>query len=197
MPRPLSPQHPYIQSIDAERKHLEGLFKDRINFHLVFASVFMVGFLTIDDLKIRVSALLIITTVSVLMTKAVFRTYKLVKNALAEIVDRCPDHPYSRYQEIVKSPKNANPTLIQIPFWLTAFFIAMTIWFGTKLFNGSHSQSQSATCTVFQTEDHSDRHIVNEPQTADTTPGKGPAKTRTVRPMCCRNKATGTKDAPR
>ncbi len=200
MPRPLSPQDPYIQSIDAERKHLEGLFKDRINFHLVFASLFMVGLSKIDDLGVRVIALFIITIVSALMAKALCRTYLLVRNALAEIVARCPEHPYSRYQSIVKSPKNANKTLIQIPFWLSAFFLVMTIWYGSKLFNRSHvGQHQSTACTVFQTEDHSDRHVVNEtdsPKCQTTGTATSTGKNPIVRPICCRNKKSDTKNDP-
>jgi hypothetical protein len=42
---------------DAERKHLEGLLKDRINFYIIFASVFVVGLSEIKDEEIRVAAL--------------------------------------------------------------------------------------------------------------------------------------------
>ena len=45
----------HLTRVDVERKHLEGLLKDRINFHIVFASVFMAGLSGIDNDKVRVA----------------------------------------------------------------------------------------------------------------------------------------------
>ena len=79
------PDPAYIVRVEAERRHLEGLFKDRINFHLLFASLFMVGLGKIDDLQVRFWALLTITVVSFLMAVALVRTFNLVRLALKDI----------------------------------------------------------------------------------------------------------------
>jgi hypothetical protein len=158
-----------ITRVDAERKHLEGLFKDRINFHLVFASLFMVGLSKIDDLGVRVGALATITVVSALMAVALLRTYKLVRQALDEIKSKDPLHPYSRYQENVRWPPNANGTLLWIPFLLSIFFLIMTATYGWTWINAPHeAKTQSNTCTMFQVEDRSDRHITSEGEPSKT-----------------------------
>jgi uncharacterized membrane protein (Fun14 family) len=74
-----------LTRVDVERKHLEGLLKDRINFYLVFASVFMVGLSRIDNDKVRVAALAAITIVSLLIGLAILRTHLLVRKALVDI----------------------------------------------------------------------------------------------------------------
>src|ERR1035438_6629151 len=100
------PDHNFIDRVNDERKHLEGLFKDRINFHIVFGTLFMAGLSAIDDLRIRVMALVTITIVSGLMTLAILRTYRLVRLALLDI-RRDGTHPYTKYHKIVSLP-NAN-----------------------------------------------------------------------------------------
>ena len=71
--------------INDERKHLEGLLKDRINFHLIFASVFMAGLSNMDDLSIRKWALAAITAISLVIFLAVLRTFLLVRQALEDM----------------------------------------------------------------------------------------------------------------
>jgi hypothetical protein len=160
-----------ITRVDAERKHLEGLFKDRLNFQLVFASLFMVGLGKIDDPRVRVEALITITIVSLLMAIALLRTFLLVRQALAEIKHDDPDHPYSDYTKLTWKMPNANTTLIFIPFLLFAFFAILTVSYGMKLHHDPNgAQDQSSSCTTFQVEDRSDRHV-----TSETEPAKPPA----------------------
>ena len=122
-----------LTRVDGERKHLEGLLKDRINFYLVFASVFMVGLSRIDNDKVRVAALAAIMIVSLLIGLAVLRTHLLVRKALAEIkTDK--QHPYYRYQKAVTFPGNANNILVSVPFILTIFFLGVTIFYFCRSF---------------------------------------------------------------
>jgi hypothetical protein len=118
------PDPKFIKRVDDERKHLEGLFKDRINFHIVFGTLFMAGLSTIGDLRVRVIALVTITFVSGLMAFAILRTYRLVRLALLDI-KKDPTHPYTVYQARVSLP-NANNALIAVPFILTLFFAIAT-----------------------------------------------------------------------
>jgi hypothetical protein len=117
-----------LDRVDVERRHLEGLLKDRINFYLVFASVFMLGLSRIEDSGVRVWALATITLVSFLIGLAVVRTHRLVQRALEEI-RRDTGHPYTRYRAAVKFPPNANKILVFIPFILTTFFAAVTTFY--------------------------------------------------------------------
>lgn len=116
------------KQVDRERKHLEGLLKDRINFYLVFASVFMLGLSRIDSLWIKVWALFIITVVSLLITLAVLRTHRLVEAALRDI-RRDENHPYTRYRSTIAFPWNANWILLYVPIILTVFFATVTIFY--------------------------------------------------------------------
>ena len=113
-----------VDQVDAERKHLDGLLKDRINFYLVFASVFLFGLAKIEFEEFRIYLLSAVTVVSLLISLAVLRTYRLVGKALAELGK---DHPYVKYRKSIKFPPNANYLLVPIPFILTAFFAALTI----------------------------------------------------------------------
>jgi len=63
-----------IELVNEERKHLEGLLKDRINFHLLFASVFMAGFSSLENAQMRRYGLLAITIISLMIGLAVLRT---------------------------------------------------------------------------------------------------------------------------
>jgi len=119
---------PETRRVDRERKHLEGLLKDRINFYLVFASVFMLGLSRIDDRWVKVWALFIITAVSLLIALAVLRTHRLVEAALRDIrLDA--NHPYTRYRNTIAFPWNANWILLYVPFILTLFFATVTIFY--------------------------------------------------------------------
>lgn len=156
----MSSQHnpaSYLIKVDEERKHLEGLFKDRINFHIVFATLFMAGLSTIDNLGIRVAALATITLVSSLMALAILRSYCLVRLALNDIKKDLA-HPYTIYQAKVWLP-NANNSLIPVPFILTLFFFLVTLFYGYKWC--MHDQASKPSCTIYQTEDHSDRRVMS------------------------------------
>jgi len=106
---------------------LEGLLKDRINFYLVFASVFMLGLSRIDGgYWIKAWALLTITIVSLLIALAVIRTHRLVEATLRDI-RRDETHPYTRYRGNIAFPPNANWILLYVPIILTLFFALVTI----------------------------------------------------------------------
>ena len=63
-----------INRIDAERKHLEGLLKDRISFFLLFAPVLVAASYNIRDHPlIRAWVLLTGTVVSLLLALAIYR----------------------------------------------------------------------------------------------------------------------------
>ena len=74
------------KEMDAERKHLETLLKDRLNFYLVFASLFVLGLYRGPVSSPAVEVLLTAgTMVSLLLFLAVLRTYLLVSAALREL----------------------------------------------------------------------------------------------------------------
>jgi hypothetical protein len=54
-----------IDRVDGERKHLEGLLKDRINFFLIFAPVLVAASYDIEDLQIRAGVLVSGAVVSI------------------------------------------------------------------------------------------------------------------------------------
>ena len=66
-----------IDRIDAERKHLEGLLKDRISFFLLFAPVLVAASYNIANLRIRTAVLGLGTVVSLLLAFAILRTHRL------------------------------------------------------------------------------------------------------------------------
>lgn len=115
-----------IARVDDERKHLEGLLKDRINFYIVFASVFMAGLSRTDNAKVRLAALIAATLVSILIGLAVYRTHRLVTIALREI-RHDEKHPYTRYAKTIRFPGNANRLLLGIPIIFTVFFVIAII----------------------------------------------------------------------
>jgi hypothetical protein len=177
MPAKPPPDPKFIERVNDERKHLEGLFKDRINFHIVFGTLFMAGLSTIDDLRIRVIALVTITIVSGLMALAILRTYRLVRLALLDIREDST-HPYTQYQGNVGLP-NANNTLIAVPFILTLFFLIATGFYIDQW--RTHHEGVKPPYTIFQTDDHSDRRVLNgiEPsQSPATSSTKGAANNK-------------------
>jgi hypothetical protein len=115
-----------IERIDAERKHLEGLLKDRISFFLLFAPVLVAASYNIQDLAIRAGVLAIGTAVSLLLALAILRTHRFVQLALEDILQD-DEHPYTRYRNAVRFPPNANRLLVAIPFILTAMFAWLAV----------------------------------------------------------------------
>jgi hypothetical protein len=163
-----------IFQINDERKHLEGLLKDRINFHLLFASVFMAGLSTIHDPKMQVWALGFITVISLMIALAVFRTFLLVRRALIEIRNSIPQPPYGRYHDAVWFKPNANDILLGVPFILTVAFLMATVSYWLRS-SGSTSDAipHFNPAVVYQIEDHSDRRSVTGAE------GAAPAKKQT------------------
>jgi hypothetical protein len=160
---------------NAERKHLEGLLKDRINFHLLFASVFMAGVSMINNHLVKLWALITIAIVSFLIALAVLRTHLLVCEALKDIKkDR--HHPYTKYDHIVWFHVNANTLLLAVPFVLTFFFLGTVIYYFVVPSAASVDTSkQLSPSTVYRIEDNSDRRIISAPV-------KSPARSRSSTP---------------
>jgi len=151
-----------IQLVNEERKHLEGLFKDRINFHLLFASIFMAAFTSLDNAELRRYGLLAITIISFMIGVAVLRTYLLVRLALQEIRAVQPKTPYGRYHDRVWLKINANDILLAVPFILTVFFFMATIYYWHRA-SGMADDSLPKAGILYQVDDHSDRRNMTEP----------------------------------
>lgn len=106
--------------IDSERKHLEGLLKDRFNFYILLELFIIFGSDQIKgDQDAKFFVLIVGTVVSLLLALGIMRTHSLVQSALHEIrlID---DHPYKRYFDRSRLP-DANRILIWIPLALTVF----------------------------------------------------------------------------
>ena len=112
---------------DAERKHLEGLLKDRINFYLVFSSLLLVGVFKIFDPEVRMLALRVGTVVSFLITLVVIRTTVLVDNALRKI-RKDHEHPYTQISRRYSYFWNANYSLVGIPIIVTGLFLYLAFY---------------------------------------------------------------------
>ena len=114
-------RHVERAALDAERKHLEGLLKDRLNFFLVFASVFLLGSFRIPNPTVHRVTLLGGLGVSALFFLAVLRTHRIVERAL-----RClrsdNSHPYGALTKGMWFPWNANVSLLMIPVVLMLLF---------------------------------------------------------------------------
>lgn len=111
---------------DIERKHLEVLLKDRINFYLVFSSLFLLGAVQIETsgLEYKKWIFLAGSSVSLLMGLAIVRTTILVQRVLKKLE---ADHPYKVVKKCICFPPNANYLLVIIPFILTGLFVWMAI----------------------------------------------------------------------
>ncbi|MGD0571087.1 MAG: hypothetical protein ABSA78_22035 [Candidatus Sulfotelmatobacter sp.] len=113
-----------LQELEGERKHLETLFAERINFYLVFAAG-VLAFLFGDSHSghLEKVALSFVTVVSVLMIMALLRTFFLVKGVLDEIVDKHSSKSvYAFYRAEYSWLPNANYVLLFLPIALTVFF---------------------------------------------------------------------------
>jgi hypothetical protein len=115
-------QAEHLQALQEERKHLETLFADRINFYLVFAAG-VLAFLFAEQHPQRLvkPALWTVTILSVLMIFALVRTLRLVLMVLDDL--KPYGTPYTKLS--AKMPwylPNANYSLIALPIALTAFF---------------------------------------------------------------------------
>ncbi|HEV2806337.1 MAG TPA: hypothetical protein VGW57_15545 [Chthoniobacterales bacterium] len=90
-------------SVNAERKHLEGLLKDCFNFNLVFTSVFLAGLSHLEE-PIRLVTLIVGTTISLLISLAICRTRLLVGKVLDDLKQSEPDLPYVKYSKQIGLP---------------------------------------------------------------------------------------------
>ena len=119
-----------IARVDPERKHLEGLLKDRIHFYLVFSGLFFAGIYQLHE-PIRRIGIVAGTVVSILLCLAIIRTFRLVRRALKDIETIDKTHPYVRYRSAITVPPDANYLLVSIPILLTCFF-GVLAWLALK-----------------------------------------------------------------
>ena len=162
-----------VDAVNAERKHLETLLQNRVNFHLLFASVFIAGLANLNDPTVRLAALVAISFISVFLAFAVLRSYLLVQQALKEI--RKEDTPYGRYCKARRARlvPNANHFLLAVPICLTIAFVLATVFYW-RSYPGSKSSTVSAaqSCIIYEIDDRSG-HWTSTPmsQTAAKRPG--------------------------
>ena len=161
-----------IDAVNAERKHLETLLQSRVNFHLLFASVFMAGLGSLQDPIIRMWALVAIFSISLLLLLAVWRSYRLVQKALDDVLSG--NTPYKRYYDSVQFPWNANHSLLAVSVCLTIAFGMATVFYW-RSYPGSKSSTVSAaqSCIIYEIDDRSG-HWTSPPtsQTAAKRPGR-------------------------
>ena len=114
--------------LDNERKHLESLLKDRINFYLVFASLFIAGTVSANDIDptVRTWILYVGAAVSLLLCAAVIRTTWLVERALNRLDTSHPLVTLRAGSNCILL--NANYHLVLIPVIMSALFIWMAIY---------------------------------------------------------------------
>lgn len=117
-------------AMDEERKHLGNLLYTRLNFYIVFASLFLVSLSEKESFiyHYRIEALSVVIIISVLFAFSVTRTHLLVECALKNILADS-NHPYSIISdEVSKSwcgifKKRPNNYLHFVP-WLAAGLFA-------------------------------------------------------------------------
>lgn len=114
-----------LERVDRERKHLEGLLKDRIHFYLVFAGLFFAGLYKLDE-PMKRTGLVVGTIVSILLCLGILRTFRLVIRALKDVEKIDPTHPFIRYRKGIWFPPNANYFLVGVPIVLTCLFCQLT-----------------------------------------------------------------------
>ena len=136
-----------MEAMDDERKFLEGLLKERFNFFLVSAPIFLFG---IFEAKIshpqRLCCLFFGVVIFLLLTLSILRTHLLVKNALDALENEHPPHPYKIISDQVKYLRvRANTFLVSICFVITALIIILffTTWLGDAKENAAPGNAVS------------------------------------------------------
>jgi hypothetical protein len=119
-----------LEELQEERKHLETLFTDRINFYLVFAAGVLAFLFDEHHPKwLERSALIAVTVVSLFMVAALWRTFRLVMCVLKELLKKHEGIPYAFYYKRATWVPNANRFLLALPISLTFFFIYALVRF--------------------------------------------------------------------
>jgi hypothetical protein len=124
-----SPAPPSTWNFDEERKHLETLFSNRLNFYLVTSvAAFATTLSNVPNPNERRVAFLVLLVASVLMSFALTRTYFLINSVLSRILrdKEYEEHPYRRIYYENPLP-NANHFLITIPWLLTLVLFYATV----------------------------------------------------------------------
>jgi hypothetical protein len=113
-----------LDDLQKERKHLETLFADRINFYLVFAAGVLAFLFDDHNPKwLERKALIAVTAVSLLMIFALYRTFRLIMGVLKELQAKYETTAYAFYSRSSTWVPNANYFLLALPIALTLFFI--------------------------------------------------------------------------
>ena len=121
------PPTPSSDRIDNERKFLEGLLKDRFNFFIVSAPVYLFGVFHADISHTqRLWALGFGAIVFSLFTFAIVRTSKLIGHAL-DLLLKDKQHPYFILCEEAEPHPRANSMLIGICFVVIGLTIVLFV----------------------------------------------------------------------
>jgi hypothetical protein len=170
---PATPAAVYVDAVNVERKHLETLLQQRINFHLLFASVFVAGMAGVPDPATKFWALAMISVVSGLIVWALCRTYDLVEQALT-VLRNDETQPYSVFSRHARIKTNANSILLAAPVFLTTCFVAAAVFYGWKAWGRPvEAVDRPIPSVVYQIEDHSDRSVTSGPPIQSQTTGSG------------------------
>jgi len=109
--------------LDTERKHLETLLKDRINFYMVFSPVYLIGAFEVTE-PFKDMALWTGFAIPALMSLAIIRTTCLVVRALNRLPKK---HLYNTLASGFEFLPNANYTLLPIPVLGTLLFLCLAL----------------------------------------------------------------------
>lgn len=124
-----------------ERRHFEGLLKDRISIQLVFSTLLLyvvyrgvsptstLDIPVIGAVSLQRILLIVGAFVSAALLQAVFRTYQLTECALSDIKANWEGDPYPRYVESKRVWLwNANYSLLAASFILMLLFVFLAVW---------------------------------------------------------------------
>ena len=117
------------EAMDEERKFLEGLLKDRFNFFIVSAPVYLFGVQAANISHAeRIWALAVGLIIFVLFTLALRRTNKLVNETLDILRCKHPQHPYSIISNSAGPFPRANNILLGVCYLVVvlAFILLIT-----------------------------------------------------------------------
>jgi hypothetical protein len=179
---PATPAALSVEAVNVERKHLETLLQQRINFHLLFASVFVAGMANVPDPVIKFWALAMISVISALIAWAVCRTYDLVEQALT-VLRNDKSQPYSVFSRNARIKTNANHILLAVPIFLTACFATAAVFYGWKAWgHPAEAVDRPVPGVIYQIEDHSDRSGTNSPPIQSQTAAPNSKSQKNAKP---------------
>ena len=126
---------PDSKRMDEERKFLEGLLKDRFNFFVVAAPIYLFGVFRAEIPPTqRTWALVAGFIIFAMFARAVARTNSLINKAL-DTLSEDKDHPYTILCEQAGERPRANNLLVAIT---VAFVLLILIFLITSLCGPDH-----------------------------------------------------------